>query len=183
MRMENYYKVLGVTRFASKEEIRRAYIKTLKTYHPDIYKGDKKYAEKITSEANVAFEFLSDPVKKLQLDDFLNRAEFENLNNKKNTNPQTSQPKQNNATKSSQSKQNNATKPKPKNKKQFDIFDFFTKHKKKSKNIATDNAIKKEVKEKLSNRKHDFSHLKLNILIGLIVIAILTLIILLIVLI
>ena len=69
--MENYYKKLGVSRFASKQEIRRAYIEILKTYHPDVYKGDIDYAQKITADANIAFEFLSNPVKKLELDEYL----------------------------------------------------------------------------------------------------------------
>lgn len=198
--MENYYKKLGVSRFASKQEIRRAYIEILKTYHPDVYKGDIDYAQKITADANIAFEFLSNPVKKLELDEYLQKMELEELNKK--TTQNNSKQNQSNSfgtnqthTKSATQSQSDFSKkntqaqtsnqhPKPKFK-----FDFFgkrtdkskTNNKKQTKNVANDNVIKKQVKEKITNRQGDMGRLKLNALIGLIIVAILALIIVLIV--
>ena len=54
----NYYDILGVRKNASQEEIKNSYKKLIKKYHPDIYKGDKTFAEKKTSEINVAYETL-----------------------------------------------------------------------------------------------------------------------------
>lgn len=63
--MENrdYYKILGVTRNASEEEIKKAYRKVAMQYHPDRNPGDKEAEEnfKIASEA---YEVLRDPQKK-----------------------------------------------------------------------------------------------------------------------
>jgi len=200
--MENYYKTLGVSRFASKQEIRRAYVEILKTYHPDVYKGDSDYAQKITADANIAFEFLSNPVKKLELDEYLQRIELEELN--KNLSQNDSKQNQPNAFKTNQthtknttdsqsdiSKKNARTQTSNQRSKPNFQFDFFgkksgkskTNNKKQTKNVANDNVIKKQVKEKLSNRQGDMGRLKLNALIGLIILAILALIIVLIVLI
>lgn len=198
--MENYYKKLGVSRFASKQEIRRAYIEILKTYHPDVYKGDIDYAQKITADANIAFEFLSNPVKKLELDEYLQKMELEELNKK--TTQNNSKQNQSNSFGTNQTHTKNTTQPqsdfskkntqtqtsnqhsKPKFK-----FDFFAKrtdkskanNKKQTKNVANDSVIRKQVKEKISNRQGDMGRLKLNALIGLIIVAILALIIVLIV--
>lgn len=197
--MENYYKKLGVSRFASKQEIRRAYIEILKTYHPDVYKGDINYAQKITADANIAFEFLSNPVKKLELDEYLQKIELEELNknetkinskqNQSNTfgtkqyTKDTTQAQSDFSNKNTQTQtSNHHSKPKFK-------FDFLgkrigkskTNNKKQTKNVANDNVIKKQVKEKISNRQGDNGKLKLNALIGLIILAILALIIVLIV--
>lgn len=198
--MENYYKKLGVSRFASKQEIRRAYIEILKTYHPDVYKGDINYAQKITADANIAFEFLSNPVKKLELDEYLQKMELEELNKKTTSN--NSKQNQSNTFKTNQtytksatqsqsdfSKKNTQTQTSNQHSKPKFKFDFFAKrtdkskanNKKQTKNVANDNVIKKQVKEKISNRQGDMGRLKLNALIGLIIVAILALIIVLIV--
>ncbi len=55
----NYYEILGVKQNASQEEIKDVYKKLVKKYHPDIYKGDKHFAEKKIKEINVAYEVLS----------------------------------------------------------------------------------------------------------------------------
>ena len=64
----DYYKLLGVSVFASNEEIRSAYMKRIKEYHPDTYKGNAKEAENITAELNVAYSTLKDKDKKFVYD-------------------------------------------------------------------------------------------------------------------
>jgi len=64
----NLYQVLNVKETASKSEIKSAYKSLIKKYHPDIYKGDKAFAERKTKEINTAFDTLSDPVKKAEYD-------------------------------------------------------------------------------------------------------------------
>lgn len=197
--MENYYKKLGVSRFASKQEIRRAYIEILKTYHPDVYKGDINYAQKITADANIAFEFLSNPVKKLELDEYLQKMELEELNknetkinskqNQSNSFGTNQYSKDTNQAQSDFSNKNTQTQTSNQHSKPKFKFDFLgkrigkskTNNKKQTKNVANDNVIKKQVKEKISNRQGDNGKLKLNALIGLIILAILALIIVLIV--
>lgn len=58
--MENYYKLLGVSAKASRDEIRKAYYKKLKQYHPDLYEGDKLFAEDMTSRLNEGYNVLRD---------------------------------------------------------------------------------------------------------------------------
>ncbi len=55
-----HYDILGVSKNATQDEIRKAYIKLVKKYHPDLYKGDKAYAEKKTKEINNSYDILSD---------------------------------------------------------------------------------------------------------------------------
>ncbi len=59
-----HYEILGVSKTASQEEIKSAYKKLIKKYHPDLYQGDKNYAVKKTQEINVAYDILSDKNKK-----------------------------------------------------------------------------------------------------------------------
>ncbi|MCX7759038.1 MAG: molecular chaperone DnaJ [bacterium] len=61
--MKDYYEVLGVSRNASEEEIKTAYRKLAKTYHPDVAEN-KEEAEKKFKEINEAFQVLSDPEKR-----------------------------------------------------------------------------------------------------------------------
>lgn len=56
------YSVLGISRDASKEEIKRAYRKKAKEYHPDLHPNDPKAAEKM-NEINEAYDMLSNPEK------------------------------------------------------------------------------------------------------------------------
>ena len=63
-----HYDILGVSKGATQEEIRKAYIKLIKRYHPDLYYGDKKYAEKRTQEINNAYDVLSDAEAKRKYD-------------------------------------------------------------------------------------------------------------------
>lgn len=55
--MKDYYKILGVSRNSSEEEIKKAYRELAKKYHPDLNKEDPKAEEKF-KEINEAFEFL-----------------------------------------------------------------------------------------------------------------------------
>lgn len=64
-----YYEKLGISKTATTEEIKEAYKALIKKYHPDVYQGDKSYAEKKTKEINVAYDILSDPIKKAEYDD------------------------------------------------------------------------------------------------------------------
>ena len=57
------YEVLGLQRGASEDEIKKAYRKLAKKYHPDLNPGDKTAEEKM-KEVNAAYEILSDPEKK-----------------------------------------------------------------------------------------------------------------------
>jgi DnaJ-class molecular chaperone len=65
--MTDPYKVLGVNRNASDEEIKRAYRKLAKKLHPDLNPGDKK-VESQFKETTAAYDFLSDPDKRRKYD-------------------------------------------------------------------------------------------------------------------
>ena len=65
----DYYEVLGLSKGASDEEIKKAYRKLAKQYHPDLNPGDKE-AEVKFKEANEAYEILSDKEKKARYDQF-----------------------------------------------------------------------------------------------------------------
>ena len=71
----DYYEVLGVDRNASDDDLKRAYRKLAKKYHPDINPGDKGAEEKF-KEATEAYGVLSDPDKRRQYDQF-GHAAFE----------------------------------------------------------------------------------------------------------
>lgn len=65
---KNYYEILGVDINASAEQIKQAYFKQIKKYHPDTFDGDKNYAEQITANLNIAYGILSDSEKKYEYD-------------------------------------------------------------------------------------------------------------------
>jgi molecular chaperone DnaJ len=64
--MKDYYKILGVSRDASEEEIKKAYRKLAHQYHPDKVGGD----EKKFKEINEAYQVLSDKAKRAEYDRF-----------------------------------------------------------------------------------------------------------------
>ena len=66
---KDYYDVLGVSRNADDKEIKKAYRKLAKLYHPDTNPGNKAAEEKF-KEVNEAYSVLSDPKKRKMYDQF-----------------------------------------------------------------------------------------------------------------
>lgn len=69
----DYYKVLNIARTASTDEIKRAYRKLAKAYHPDANPG--KNTEAKMKEINLAYSVLSDPEKRRHYDQFGNTSQ------------------------------------------------------------------------------------------------------------
>jgi curved DNA-binding protein len=67
VQFRDYYETLGVSKTATEDEIRSAFRKLARKYHPDVAK-DKKAAEEKFKEINEAYEVLSDPEKRKKYD-------------------------------------------------------------------------------------------------------------------
>jgi molecular chaperone DnaJ len=67
--VKDYYKIIGVAKDATPDDIKRAYRKLARKYHPDLNPGDKT-AEQKFKELNEAYEVLSDPKKRAEYDQF-----------------------------------------------------------------------------------------------------------------
>lgn len=76
MSKKDYYDVLGVSKTATADEIKKAYRKLARQYHPDVNKDNPEAAEKF-KEASEAYSVLSDEQKRAQYDQF-GHAAFEN---------------------------------------------------------------------------------------------------------
>lgn len=69
MAKRDYYEVLGVNKDATEDEIKKAFRKLARKYHPDVNKDDKNATEKF-KEIGEAYEVLRDPDKRAQYDQF-----------------------------------------------------------------------------------------------------------------
>ena len=76
MSKRDYYEVLGVSKTATQDELKKAYRKLARKYHPDLNKDNEEAAEKF-KECNEAYSVLSDDQKRAQYDQF-GHAAFEN---------------------------------------------------------------------------------------------------------
>lgn len=74
MAKKDYYEILGISRGASQEEIKKAYRKLARQYHPDVNDGDSE-AEKRFKEVKEAYDVLGDEQKRARYDRFGHQEE------------------------------------------------------------------------------------------------------------
>jgi len=75
LKYKDYYEILGVSKNADEKEIKSAYRKLAKKYHPDLHQGDDAAAEKF-KEISEAYEVLSDKSKRKKYDTFGSNYDF-----------------------------------------------------------------------------------------------------------
>ena len=66
--MKNFYEVLQVRSNATQMQIKKAYISLITKYHPDVYKGDKGYAQRYTALLTEAYAVLKDESRRREYD-------------------------------------------------------------------------------------------------------------------
>ena len=75
MASKDFYQTLGISRTASDKDIKQAYRKLARKYHPDVNPGNKSAEEKF-KEINNAYEVLSDPEKRKKYDQFGDKWQY-----------------------------------------------------------------------------------------------------------
>ena len=112
--MKNFYEVLNIKQSATSSDIKSAYLKLIKKYHPDTYAGDKNFAKEQTELITEAYATLKDEEKrkiydltltkkesktsKVNVENFMKKVKFVNEKNakQKNAKPEkTSEPQSN----------------------------------------------------------------------------------------
>lgn len=66
--MKNFYEVLRVRTNATQAQIKKAFLYLVSKYHPDVYAGDKLYAERYTALLTEAYSVLKDPERRFDYD-------------------------------------------------------------------------------------------------------------------
>ncbi|MFN3995862.1 MAG: DnaJ domain-containing protein [bacterium] len=85
--MKDYYEILGVSRNATEKELKEAYRRLVKKYHPDLNPTNRQEAERIFKEINEAYEVLSDPEKRKLYDKYGHNWKNANQSYQQNYNP------------------------------------------------------------------------------------------------
>ncbi len=109
--MKNYYEILGVSQKSSIDEIKKSYLSKIKKYHPDVFVGDKVFAEKQTALINEAFATLKDEHLKANYDYKLFKQSQEKV--KQKPKEKQSQPKQDTKEKKEHTEQKQTSKQTP----------------------------------------------------------------------
>ena len=88
--MLNYYEILGVERTATLQEIKKAYKKLAKKWHPDLNRDNLKQAEEKMKDINVAYGILSDEIARIDYNKKLDK-ESANTGSKTKSKPKFNQ--------------------------------------------------------------------------------------------